>query len=236
MLCMCLGLIVKQCELCFGFLHSLRPLWPVAKVCPYSKLPLQLHYRQCRYLEIRQFIPAFQGSSIQTDKENSVLIINQFTLNKCFSVGEFAADLAKMTASHLCHKCPGIREQHGAQPKIFLVCREFAKIGLCLRLKSGSAPVLRSSVVILLREEMTVPGRLPLTDGTCMDCLSVFILSPFHNDLFRGDPQHLIQPAVFGACRGKTYQRGFASWACCSGRWQREEGHRHRHTHTRRVM
>lgn len=38
-------LIVKQCELCFGFLHSLRPLWPVAKVCPYSKLPLQLHYR-----------------------------------------------------------------------------------------------------------------------------------------------------------------------------------------------
>ena len=148
MLCMCLGLIVKQCELCFGFLHSLRPLWPVAKVCPYSKLPLQLHYRQCRYLAIRQFIPAFQGSSIQTDKENSVLIINQFTLNKCFSVGEFAADLAKMTASHLCHKCPGFRESRGAQPKIFLVCREFAKIGLCLRLKSGSAPVLRSSVVI----------------------------------------------------------------------------------------
>ena len=43
---------------------------------------------------------------------------------------------------------------------------------------------------------MTVPGRLPLTDGTCMDCLSVFILSPFHNDLFRGDPQHLIQPCL----------------------------------------
>ena len=74
-----------------------------------------------------------------------------------------------------------------------------------------------------------VPGRSPSTDGKCMDCLSVFILSPFYYDLFRGDPQHLIQLCLLCLvlAGGKTNQRGFASWARAQA-----DGNAKTHTHT----